>query len=122
MRADGTCNRPLGRSPARRQVHLQPARAGGDLLSRVLGSPALDETDADGVDVDGAGGEAGGLAAAVWKLQDLGAIEDVEAEAGWYSINQQRSGLWLIQGGRVDENRAIRPIVRPYTVRLLTER
>lgn len=104
-------------------MHLQPARAGGNLLPRVLGSPALGEADADGVNVDGAGGEAGGrLAAAVWKLQDLGAIEDIQAEAGRHPVDQQRPGLRVVQGGRVDEDRAPRSVVRPYTVRLLAER
>lgn len=111
-------------------MYLEPAMAGGDLLPRVLGSPALDEADADGVLVDGARSEAGGLtarphaaaAAAVWKLQDLGAVEDVEAEAWWHSVDQQRPGLRVVQGGRVDEDRTFRPVVRPYTVRFLAER
>jgi len=117
-----------GPSPARRQEHLEPTWTGSDLLPRVLGSPTLGEADADGVDVDGAGSsKACGLAAtiataAVWKLQDLGAVEDVETETRWYSVHEQCPRFWVVQGGRIHENRTLRPVIRPYTVRLLAER
>jgi len=78
-----------GWSPTRRQEHLEPTRTGSDFLSRILGSPAFGEADADGVNVDGAGGGKTSLttAAAVWKLHDLGAVKDVETETRWHPVN-----------------------------------
>jgi len=106
---------------SRPQQDFEPAGAGGELLSRILGSPALDEADADGVWVDAALDGAGGPPAAPVRVRGV-AAEHVEAVARGHPVDEQRAGVRVVEGGRVDEDGRVGAVVGPDAVLLPRQR
>ena len=98
----------------RPEEHFEPARTAVDTLPAVLRTPALGEAQTDGVRVEGSVLEQ--------RVADPGVVlchgpgEYLERVAGRDLEHAEGPRVGEVEGGGVDEDRHLRPVVSPHTI------
>ena len=98
----------------RPEEHFEPARTAVDTLPAVLRTPALGEAQTDGVRVEGSVLEQRVANPCVVLCHGPG--EYLERVAGRDLEHAEGPRVGEVEGGGVDEDRHLRPVVSPHTI------